>query len=228
MRDMSLEDKLHRLETIYRWYDETASALAEWACLPGCSTCCTSLVIMTSLEASYMWKKYPALLKDRIMTWPEDIRLPPLTMTANQRASACISREDCEEEDISSTPSPSCPLLEDGRCTCYEARPLMCHLMLSTVLCEETGQAEMPAALLSLTTVCLQLIEDLDQAGWSGYLLHLLPRFGGADLADAYRHNAAKMDDDRVLRNHPNPGLLVPPEHRAQIRQWLQNLHSRF
>jgi hypothetical protein len=228
MRESSPDDKLQRLETIYRWYDEIASALGEWACLPGCSTCCTSLVIMTSLESSYMWKKFPALLKDRLLTWPGDIRLPALTMTTNERASACIAREDFEEEDISSTPSPSCPLLEDGRCTYYEARPLMCHLMLSTVLCEKTGRAEMPSALLSLTTVCLQLIEDLDQTGWSGYLLHLLPRFGGDDLADAYRNNAVKIDDDRVLRNHPNPGLLVPPEHQPQIQQWLRDLHSRF
>jgi hypothetical protein len=100
--------------------------------------------------------------------------------------------------------------------------------MLSSTRCDGTGRAEMPSRLLSLTTVCLQLVEDLDQNGWSGYLVHLLPHFENPAFAEAYGAGAGPIEDVRLRRNRPNPGLLVPPEDRHQIQCWLQDLQGRL
>ncbi|UCD57706.1 MAG: hypothetical protein JSV16_00950, partial [Candidatus Hydrogenedentota bacterium] len=82
--------------------------------------------------------------------------------------------------------------------------------------------------LLSLNTVCLQLVEHLDQKGWSGYLLHLLPRFRDAAFVEAYRAGSAQVDDARIRQNRANPGYLVPPEHQGHIQFWLQELHNQL
>jgi Fe-S-cluster containining protein len=148
-------------------------------------------------------------------------------MTANERAFLCSSGESFEEDDPPPVTS-ACPLLEDGRCSCYEARPLMCRMMLSSKKCSETGHAEMPSMLLSFTTVCQQLIEDIDRQGWSGYLIHMLPLFEDPDFATDYSTEQKQIDTGYLKRNQPNPEFLVPPEDRPQIRLWLQELDERL
>ena len=176
MKESSFEKKIRALETIYRWYEDIAWPLNRWTCEPGCATCCTSLVISTTLEAAYLWENSPALQEMQSSIESNGIALPPLTITTNERASLCIERKDFEEDAVPSAALP-CPLLADRQCLCYDARPLMCRMMFSSARCEETGQAEMPSLLVSLNVVCMQLVEHLDQKGWSGYFLHLLARF---------------------------------------------------
>ncbi len=224
MHDSSPDRQFRRLETIYRWYDAIAWSLAPWACKPGCATCCTPLVSLTTLEAAYLWQKSPALDMAGIAVRSREISLPSLSMTSNEQASLCLSHEDFEENSIS-LPSVPCPLLANERCLCYEARPLMCRLMFSTAPCGTTGQAEMPSRLLSLTTVCLQLVEHLDRQGWSGYLVHLLPHFQDPSFPEDCQAGTARIEDARLRHNRPNPGFIVPPEHRDQVRRWLEDLH---
>jgi Fe-S-cluster containining protein len=153
--------------------------------------------------------------------------LPRMGRTANERARLCISGERFEE-DVPPSITSACPLLKDGRCSCYEARPLMCRMMLSTKECGETGHAEMPSRLLSLTTVCQQLVEDIDRQGWSGYLMHMLPLFENPAFAADYSTEREQVDTGGLRRNRPNPEFLVPPEDRPQIRLWLQDLDERL
>ena len=227
MTDYSFDKKMRALETIYRWYDEIAWSLDSWACEVGCSTCCTSLVISTTLEIAYAWESSPALQEKQSALASNEFSLPPLTLTTNERASLCIEKKAFEEDPMPSLGLP-CPLLADERCVCYEARPLMCRMMFSSTRCERTGQAEMPPLLLSLNTVCLQLVEHLDQRGCSGYMLHLLPRFFDPNFVEACKAGSAQFDTARTRPNRPNPGFLLPPEDRKQIQSWLQNLHERL
>lgn len=122
--------------------------------------------------------------------------------------------------------SHQCPLLEEGRCSCYGARPLMCRLMLSSVDCGLTGYAQVPPEVLSLHTACLQIIEDLDSSGWSGYLVHLLPYFLDDTFLTLYQTESAEVTDSRLRHNTPNPGLLVLPEHSRQVEKWLRQIES--
>lgn len=159
--------------------------------------------------------------------WPDQCVLPPMGLTANERARLCASGESFEEDSPPSVLS-ACPLLKDRRCSYYEARPLMCRMMLSSTKCSETGYAEMPPTLLSFTTVCQQLVEDIDRQGWSGYLIHMLPLFEDPDLAANYPAGHDRVDTRLLRRNRPNPEFLVPPEDRPQIRLWLKELDERL
>jgi Fe-S-cluster containining protein len=228
MKGYSLSKRLQLLETICRFYDEIAWPFHSWSCRPGCSACCTSMVILTTLEAAYLWEKYPVLLNERERSWVEDPSVPALRMTTNEHASLCLAKKECEEETAPAANPRPCPLLTNEQCSCYDARPLMCRLMFSSVSCDESGQAEIPPRLLSLNTVCLQLVEDLDRAGWSGYLTHVLPHFRNVGFVEAFKAGTAEVDDVRLRRNRPNPGLLVPPDDQEQVRQWLDDLRARL
>ncbi|RJP70301.1 MAG: hypothetical protein C4532_09395 [Candidatus Abyssobacteria bacterium SURF_17] len=225
MKSHSFEKKLRILCAIYRWSDDIALALQKWACRSECPTCCTASVAITTLEAAYLWEENSALLRERMKRWPQRHSLPPFAMTTNEHASLCIDRKECEEFAGPVTDAP-CPLLEDKRCLCYEARPLMCRMLFSLYPCAETGQAEISSRLLSLNTVSIQMVEHLDQRGWSGYLVDLLPYFNKDAFLDEYYAGVCRMQDPRIRRNQPSPGLLVPPEHHEEIGQWLKELTS--
>lgn len=217
-------DKRFRLlEKIYQWFDEIAWSYESWSCEPDCDTCCTSSVILTTLEAAYLWEKGLNFLQGKTTLDFPGVSLPPINMTTNERAELCLAQKDFEEDAPPLAPA-ACPLLTDHQCPCYEIRPLMCRLMFSTVRCKEDGAAEMPNQLLSLTTACLQIIEDLDHGGWSGYLAHVLPLFGDVEFADSYRRGVLKTNDKNLRHNRSNPGFLIPPEDRGQVQVWLKKL----
>jgi Fe-S-cluster containining protein len=227
---MEEEDKLQDnrfrlLEVAYRWYDEIARSFPDWACRPGCSICCTSSVILTTLEAAYLWEKNTALLRTLLSDWDGDDSLPPLKMTANEQAALCIAEEDFEDVAVHLS-GAQCPLLGDDHCQCYEARPLMCRMMFSSLQCQETGRAEMPSYMLSLNIACLQLLEDMDQRGGSGYLIHVLPHFDDADFAETYKAGRDWADFFGLCQNRPNPGFIVPPEDRAWVEHQLRRLEE--
>ena len=219
-RNISLPDRFRLLEKVYQWYDEIAWSFADWACRPGCSACCTSSVILTTLEAAFMWERYSKLLKERMPAEPTDGLLSPLRMTTNEQAALCMAKQDFKD-DTEPIAGSRCPLLADNRCMCYEARPLMCRIMFSTVPCETTGEAETPGILLSLNIACLQLVEHIDRDGWSGYLSHLLPHCGDEEFMRAYVEGKDQPSDSRLRANRPNPGFLIPPEHQARVKNWL-------
>ena len=213
--------KILRLESIYRFCDEVILSAKLWKCKAGCAHCCTSLASLTSLEAAYLSERYQQVLKERLNFSAH--LAPPLPLTTNERAALCLSHAEFEEEPAPAA-SHLCPLLHENRCSCYDARPLMCRLMLSSVDCGSTGYAQVPPEVLSLHTACLQLLEDLDLTGWSGYLVHLLPRFLDDEFLIRYRAETAVITDKRLRHNIPNPGLLIPPEHRRQVEQWLTQI----
>jgi Fe-S-cluster containining protein len=218
----TFRQKIHLLEKIYRFYDGLTRSLSPWKCKSGCSDCCTPLAILTSLEAAYLWERNGDILAKRIDAFGELI-LPALAYTTNEQADLSLAETDFVQEAQEKT-MRRCPLLDNDRCSCYEVRPLMCRMMLSSVDCASTGCAEFSSELLSLNTALLQIVEDLDKEGWSGYLVHLAPHFQDPLFASAYAAGKPVLEDNRLPRNRRNPGLLVPPEHQIQVRRWMEDL----
>jgi Fe-S-cluster containining protein len=214
--------KIHFLEKIYRFYDGLTRSLSPWKCISGCSHCCTPLAILTSIEAAYLWERKRDILAKRIDAFGELI-VPPLAYTTNEQAASSLAETDFVQESQEKT-MRRCPLLDNDRCSCYEARPFMCRMVLSSADCASTGYAEIPSELLSLNIALFQIVEDMDQDGWSGYLIHLLPHFQDPLFASAYAAGKPALKDHSLRRNRRNPGLLVPPEHQAQVKRWIEDL----
>ncbi len=219
--------KLQTLRTIYEWYGGIVESSGPWACERGCATCCTSSLVLTTLEAAYLWEGNSEHVKRFASTWPTGDCLTPLTMTTNQRAAYCMAKHDVGEEEETRTGEP-CPLLVDDRCLCYDHRPLMCRLMNSVVRCEQTGCAEIGERILTLNTVLLQFVEHLDRPGWCGYLIDMLPCFRDPDFVTEYKTGSAKIEGPKLFRNHPNPGYIVPPNDQKAVRVWLKDLTRRI
>jgi hypothetical protein len=71
----------------------------------------------------------------------------------------------------------------------------------------------MPDYVLTVNNVFLQYIEALDKAGVQGNLIDVL--IFSTSPGTSERH---------VIKNHPLPVLMIPPEHRHRIRPLLEDL----
>lgn len=112
---------------IYTAYAEAADAATTHglsvACHAGCWFCCTIPVAVTVLEASLVFRALRMLpIADQERTWAqvdEHVAVQRQALQESRPQRVAFSRR--------------CPLLtEDGRCSVYEARPLMCRGLLST------------------------------------------------------------------------------------------------
>lgn len=92
------------------------------ACHKGCHWCCHQAVYANSYELHYLSEKIKLRFSaEQITTWAE----------AAEAKFAHTSTMD--EEEVSTFKSP-CPLLENGACSVYDARPMACRIYLSTRL----------------------------------------------------------------------------------------------
>ena len=92
------------------------------ACHKGCHWCCHQAVYANSYELHFLSEKIKSQFsQEKISEWIE----------AAEAKSAITSKMD--EEQISTYKAP-CPLLENGACSIYEARPMACRIYLSTQL----------------------------------------------------------------------------------------------
>lgn len=92
------------------------------ACHKGCHWCCHQAVYANSYEMHFLSEK----IKTRFS--PEKISKLLETTEAKYVATSKMS-----EEEVSKYKAP-CPLLENGACSVYEARPMACRIYLSTKL----------------------------------------------------------------------------------------------
>ena len=118
------------IESLYAAIDglnDSVVALAERqnmrvACHKGCHWCCHQAVYANSYELHFLSEKIKSRFsKEQISECIE----------AAEAKSAVTSKMD--EEQISTYKSP-CPLLENGACSVYDARPMACRIYLSTKL----------------------------------------------------------------------------------------------
>lgn len=205
------------LPDIYKVFAEESAKIAV-ACGPGCATCCTRSVTLTTGEGRLIsdflrasGRGLPLLPKDPVALRP--------ALTVNGLAACCLAGQEVVEEAESPWLFEPCFFLQDDLCSIYEARPFACRSMLSTVNCRHSGLAEMPDRLVTLAIVTNQILEDLDRGGRWGNLADVLA-FLDAGATDASRLAAR----ERLLPNLPLPGLLVGPEEREMVKNYLTKL----
>ncbi len=203
------------ISKIYQVFAGESAGLA-FACGPGCASCCTRNVTLTTGEGQLVLD----FLRDTGRTLPElPSDLVPLrpTLTTNGLAECYLAGREAPAESESPWLFEPCFFLEEGRCSVYPVRPFACRSFVSTVNCGESGLAEAPDWLVTLTIVTNQLLESLDRGGCWGNLADILPFLDGGAGADS--RLAA-----RLLPNLPLPGLLVAPAEVRMVKNYLTNL----
>nr|WP_320014544.1 hypothetical protein [uncultured Desulfobacter sp.] len=214
---------INTLEEIYALFDKVMAEFA-FVCEKQCSDCCTCNVTATGLEIAYIQDRLTGRALDdirvRLGRAGKSRRFRPL-QTTNGFALACIEGRDADEEE--NDPSwGTCPLLEGGNCTIYPVRPLGCRVMMSTIPCRKTGQADMPFLALTITTVFMQFLEHLDAGGVYGNFLDLLEN--AEKNALDYNQLPKKGKFFGSIQNLKIPALMIPPEHVAQTQGLLKSL----
>lgn len=205
---------------IYTLFAEESAGIA-WACGPGCATCCTRSVTLTTAEGqlivAYLQERgcgLPRLPRDRVALRP--------ALTSNGLAGRYLAGKEVPAEEEAPWLFEPCFLLRDGLCSIYPVRPFACRSFGSTVNCGVSGMAEATEWYVTLATVTNQVLEDLDRNGWWGNLadvLAFLDPGAGAEAREASRR--------RLLPNLPLPGVLVLPEERPRINRFLAKVRAR-
>lgn len=205
------------LNRIYQLFAEE-SAGGAFACGPGCATCCTRSVTLTTGEGRLILDFLRRNGRD-LPELPRDLLPLRPAMTSNGLAACCLSGQEGPEEAESPWLFEPCFFLGDGLCGIYEVRPFACRSLISTVNCAASGMAEAPERLVTLAIVTNQLLENLDRGGWWGNLADVL-----AFLAAESDEDAGLVASERLLPNLPLPGLLVMPEEAAMVDNYLARL----
>jgi Fe-S-cluster containining protein len=221
---MERRKKLAMLEAIYR-VEETFVRGLEPVCKPGCASCCTARVTMTTLEgeliASHLARIGESRLLEKVCRSRDrnfDRLIPQLT--TNRLAEICLRGEAPPTEPMADSPG-TCPLLEADRCTIYPVRPLACRTMVSRVDCAATGFADMDDFSVTVSTVLMQYVEHIDADGCSGNFADVLVCLSSPAHRTFFRQDALSCPENGLVKNRPIPALMIPPEHRQRIRPLL-------
>jgi len=202
--------KIDALQALYSFYDDFTDRI-NLACGPGCSTCCSVNVSITSLEAAFL-RQHPALSDTRLWERINAAHRRPHfipSLTTNRIAHHCLHRQEPPEEKGMHAPG-ACPLLgPSGLCLAYENRPFSCRAMSSIDKCQADGEAVMPPFLMTINLAVYQLIEHLDVEGSSGNMLDM--------LADDGRNRIA---------NTPFPGFLITDEEKPPFQRFVKPLKN--
>ncbi|MCA1905608.1 MAG: YkgJ family cysteine cluster protein [Desulfarculus sp.] len=203
------------LRELYRAHDELTRE-RETACAPGCAACCRDRVQLTTLEAAHLVEHLRLVGREDLLERLAGAASPEVYRPAwsmNALARMCLAQEEPPAE---SDPPPArpCPLLADGLCQAYEARPLACRTMASRRRCPPDGQAEQDPWWVTLDTVFFQLVEQADAGGGFGYLGPVLALVLGGEARG-------------LVACENLPGLPVPPQHQARLQATLGPLLAR-
>ncbi|MEH0020509.1 MAG: hypothetical protein V6Z89_12690 [Desulfobacter sp.] len=232
-----LSEKLTALERVYRIFDAAVTPFP-LACKENCPDCCTCNVVVTGLEAAWMFSRLDTEGIERLRTKIDRSgtgkRYRP-EFTTNGFARACMEGRNTGGEE--NDPAwGECPLLEDGRCTVYDARPFGCRSMISEAVCRNAGYAQMPPLALTISNVIQQYIEHMDAGGISGNLTDMLGLYletggPGGERGNVPPYLALENPEEfdktkRFIRNRKIPALMIPPEHRSQMPPILEKLSA--
>lgn len=199
--------RVEKLRSIYNIYEEEIEKFSFY-CKEGCASCCTGNVIVTSLESENILTQNIDLedLKNSL----DSKRFHP-KLTTNMIADYMKDGKDLPEEDIDSSWG-KCVFLKENLCSIYDVRPFGCRCLVSSVNCEVTGYAQTEPYILTLNNVVLQFIEHLDQDGVTGNILDMVTNESG----------------DKFVKNRKMSLLMVPPEHRSEIKGVVEKLSALF
>ena len=200
---------------IYKIFAEEVASI-DFACAPGCATCCTRSVNLTTAEGRLILnflreqgRELPELPNDSVPLRPP--------RSANELAALYLAGGEEEGEEEAPWLFEPCFFLRDGLCSIYAVRPFACRSFGSTVNCGETGEAMAPDWVVSLAIVTNQILEELDQGGFWGNLADILAFLSGGE-EDNY------LKSGRLLANRPLSGFLLLPEERARIARFLAKI----
>jgi hypothetical protein len=224
---MDIASKLIILDQIYAIYEKFAASL-DLACKKYCDHCCTSGVILTTLEGYKIMDRLTSdsttAVVQQIRSASELKRIRP-NLTTNRLAQLCAQGVDTPEEEDNSD-LPTCPLLLDHQCPIYELRPYGCRCLVSRHNCGDKGYAEIDDFVLSVNTVFLQTIEHVDADGCSGNLVDVLQAMSLEKNREAYCNRALHCSANKLIPNQPLEVLMIPPEHRTKMEPILQELRQ--
>ncbi len=224
---MDVEIRLAVLDRIYAIYDDFAGEL-DVACRKYCALCCTCNVTLTTLEGYQIAKDLIATgqshLLEKMQAESGRKRFQP-AVTINALAEDCMQGKEPPEETSDPAWGP-CPLLKDAECPFYRVRPFGCRCMLSKQNCQETGFAEMDSLVLTVNNVFLQYIEHIDARGFSGNLTDVLAFMASIENRRQYKTNHLPNTPANLITNRPIKVLMIPPEHRPEIKPILNSLNS--
>lgn len=213
------------MHAVYRVYGEVAGRFPS-ACSRDCSACCTHNVIATSLEVEALLESLDEsllrVLVDQAVRAPTDNILRP-AITINELARRCLERRDPPSEPESFRIGP-CPFRNASGCPCYDVRPFACRALWSEEPCSEHGEAIMSPLLLTINGLFQQIIEHIDQGGIQGNMLDLVRVIKSETTRDGSHSHPSSTLTERLLRNVPNPGFIVPPDHRHEAGEIINRL----
>jgi hypothetical protein len=224
---MKVQDRLGWLKQIYAIHEGYAAEVPT-ACAKGCAACCTCNVAATSMEGLLVYEYLMASgrsdqLQAILRSKPPSRYRPRLSL--NQVVALCASGRQPPEEANDAT-AGICPLLADGICSIYPVRPFGCRAMLSSSDCAANGNAEMPPFILTINNVMMQYIEALDRPGFTGNLLDIIDFMAQDASRQGYRDGKSPDAPRGMPANRSFPVLMVPPEHRSDIRPLVQSLEA--
>ncbi len=163
---------------------------------------------------------------------------PRPRLTHNQILLCYREGSEPQLEDFPEKLEP-CPFLtEENLCKVYERRPLMCRITASAIPCEK-GYAELPPFLFQISTISLQLVENIDLGGVYGNMLDLLKflyeyKKGSAEEIPHYLLNTVDVDElpilpeEKELKKWVGNLYRTPVEEEITFRDLLQNLREEF
>jgi hypothetical protein len=224
---MEIERKLKALDRILAVYDGFVRT-QDSACKMHCHQCCTTRVVLTTLEAYKICQTLPAGEREKLFRRVCEAsglkRFRP-AVTTNALAELCAEDEDLPPESEEFV-GEECPLLTADLCTIYALRPFNCRCFISRVPCAEKGYADVSEEVLAVNTLFLQTIEHLDADGCSGNLLDLLELLASEEKRASYAAGSLHCTGNGLIANHPMKVLMLPPEHRANIDPVLSKLKA--
>jgi len=224
---MNLEKRLIVLNKIYQLYNDVIKNL-DIACKKYCSTCCTPNVTMTSLEgyliADHMISNGQTDLFEAIQSRISKNRFKP-KITVNRIADLCMKGIDPPAEENKYS-DKSCPVLKDNLCPIYEIRPFGCRCFISEHDCSKTGCAEVDSFVMTLNTLFMQFVEQIDFMGFSGNFADVLLLMTFNKNRDNYKKNILNHPGTGFVSNLEIKVLMVPPEHREKAKPVLDALFS--
>lgn len=224
---MKVSVKLNILYKINKIYDDFIAG-NDLACDRLCSYCCTRNVTMTTLEGyriiKYLESSGKIDLLFKVKADAEMTRYVPL-ITTNQMAQLGYEGKEIPEEDTGESVA-NCPVLENNECPIYEARPFGCRCLVSTYNCKETGYAEIEPFIVTLSNVFYQFIEHIDFEGFFGNFTDVLLYLESQSAILKTQSYSTENTKTGLLKNNSLSALLIPPEHREQIRPILKLLQN--
>jgi len=159
---MRLDEKKGRLFSLYEEFErQVAPFRAQAVCVKGCADCCIQVgtVAATTLEGM--------VIREHLQGWSWE-----------QMAALKVRLKQNRREKLTKV-FARCAFLDDEQaCTVYPVRPFSCRRLYSVKTCGEQGPVIHRRA-MALASRTIEILQDLDPAGYSGHLsfiLHLLEK----------------------------------------------------